>query len=300
MDSSASPERLQARVLVVDDDEALLALVSSLLADLGHHCRSAATARGAFAILEGEPIDVLLADIRMPETDGFALIRQARERWPELDVIMMTAYDMEYSYIDVIEAGSTDFLVKPFRSDELQAKIQRILRERNLRRDLIERSLHDSLTGLYNQRCFYQRLTEEVTRARRQHHQLSLLFLDLDRFKEYNDVSGHLEGDTVLNGLGRILTASIRRNVDSAYRVGGDEFAVLLVEAGEVHATEVAERLRSSLESSDPDGCTISVGIALLDDRDDGQGLLRRADLAMFQAKRDGGNRVEVAPAAPA
>jgi len=281
-----------ARLLVVDDDEELLTTMAGLLTDLGHGCRASATAEGALALLEEAPADVMLVDIRMPGIDGFGLLRQARERWPELDVVMMTAYDMEFSYVDVIAAGAADFLVKPFRSDELQAKIQRILRERQLRAELLARSLHDSLTGLYNRRCLDQRLEEEVGRAGRQRHHLAVIILDIDRFKDYNDRYGHLDGDVVLTALGKILTASIRRNVDSAYRFGGDEFAMLVVEADATQALRAAERVRRAFADLSPGGCTVSLGIACLNGSEDTQDLLRRADMALLQAKREGGNRV--------
>ncbi len=295
---SIAPEgHATTSLLVVDDDEVLLTTVCGLLRALGHDCRSAATVDQALAVLAEFPTEVVLADIRMPGADGFDFLCQARERWPDVDVIMMTAYDMEYSYVDVIEAGASDFLVKPFRTDELQAKIQRLLRERRLRQELLARSLHDSLTGLLNRRCLDQRLVEEVGRTRRQGHSLSLLILDVDRFKEYNDVSGHLEGDTVLNGLGRILTASIRRSVDSAYRFGGDEFAVLLLETDLAQALRAAERIRQAFATWGPGGCTVSLGVASLADEESPESLLRRADLARFAAKRAGGNRAVTAPA---
>lgn len=294
MDSSSSDRRFSAQLLVVDDDESLLPTICGLLSDLGHACVAVTTAVEALSHLEQRQVDVMLADIRMPDTDGFGLLRQAKERWPDLDVIMMTAYDMEHSYIDVIEAGASDFLVKPFRSDELQAKIQRILRERWLRAELTARSLHDSVSGLLNQRSLHQRLEEEVGRCRRQGHRLSLIVLDVDRFKEYNDRFGHLEGDALLAGLGRILSASIRKNVDFAYRFGGDEFAVLLAESDLTQAQRVAERIRRAFAEWRPGGCTVSLGLASLDGDESADSLLGRADRAMFVAKRAGGDRVHV------
>jgi len=294
LDSSSSDRRFSAQLLVVDDDESLLPTICGLLSDLGHACVAVTTAVEALSHLEQRQVDVMLADIRMPDTDGFGLLRQAKERWPDLDVIMMTAYDMEHSYIDVIEAGASDFLVKPFRSDELQAKIQRILRERWLRAELTARSLHDSVSGLLNQRSLHQRLEEEVGRCRRQGHRLSLIVLDVDRFKEYNDRFGHLEGDALLAGLGRILSASIRKNVDFAYRFGGDEFAVLLAESDLTQAQRVAERIRRAFAEWRPGGCTVSLGLASLDGDESADSLLGRADRAMFVAKRAGGDRVHV------
>ncbi len=294
MDSSSIEPRLSATLLVVDDDGPLLTIVCGLLSELGHSCLAAATAATALVLLEQHPVDVMLADIRMPGTDGFGLLRQAKERWPELDVIMMTAYNMEYSYIAVVEAGASDFLIKPFRPDELQARIQRILRERWLRAELTARSLHDSATGLLNRRSLHQRLEDEVVRSRRYHHDLSVMVLDVDRFKEYNDRFGHLDGDAVLAALGRILSASIRKNVDSAYRFGGDEFAVLLVETDLSQASCAAERIRRTFAEGNPARTTVSVGLASLSGDESAESLLGRADRAMFMAKRAGGDQVHL------
>jgi diguanylate cyclase (GGDEF)-like protein len=282
-------------ILVVDDEESLLLTITELLQQLGYECASAGDAEKALEALADRQFDVVLADIRMPGMDGLQLLKQIKSGFLDVDVIMMTAYDMDYSYVDVIEAGATDFIVKPFRSDELQAKLQRILHERRLKHELYRHSIRDSLTGLFNRRYLYQKLDEEVGRAKRQKRELSLLILDVDRFKEYNDANGHLEGDAVLAELGEILGRSIRRNVDSTFRYGGDEFAVLLIEADLTQAKIAAERVRCEFADRSFDSCTLSLGVTCLGSDDTGEDLLRRADQAMYVAKRAGGNRVESA-----
>jgi diguanylate cyclase (GGDEF)-like protein len=157
-----------------------------------------------------------------------------------------------------------------------------------------ELAITDSLTGLSNRRHFYRRLKEELARSQRQKHALSLLVVDLDNLKGYNDKFGHIKGDEALRGVAQAIIAGIRQDVDTGYRHGGDEFAVILPYSDQEEAMVVAERIRRTFESFAFPGCSLSIGIAqhsgdeLLDD------LVTRADTAMYVAKNFGGNRVYV------
>jgi diguanylate cyclase (GGDEF)-like protein len=287
---------MQTKILVVDDDASVREILSKMMTRMGFDCRAAQNGEKALAYIQKEPFDIVVTDIRMPHMDGMTLLREIMSNYKDTDVLMMTGYDEEYSYTDVIKGGATDFIVKPFRQDELEAKIMRILNERLLRTQLLHLSIRDSLTGLFNRRYFYEKLKEEVERAKRQKQNLSLIILDIDHFKDFNDTHGHLEGDQILSTLGHILTSCIRQNVDSAYRYGGDEFAVLLVETDMVQACSVAERIRAAFQGRKMGECRLSLGVAQLDPDDVSENLVQRADEAMYRAKRSGGNRVEGAP----
>jgi diguanylate cyclase (GGDEF)-like protein len=282
-----------ATILLVDDDPSILDTFSKMITAMGFACRTAKDGIEALEEVKREEYDIVLADIRMPRMDGMTLLKEIKSGSREIDVIMMTAFDEEYNSVAVIEAGATDFIAKPFYQDELHAKIKRILRERDLKAELFYLSIHDSLTALYNRRYLYQKLLEEVERAKRQKRHLALIIVDVDHFKEYNDTHGHLDGDQALVMIGQILAASIRQNVDTAYRYGGDEFAILLIETDLVQALRIAERIRRSFESKKVNGCTLSLGVAQLMAEDETQDLIRKADEAMYTAKRAGGNRVE-------
>lgn len=282
-------------VLVVDDEVTILESLSRIMKHAGYECLVAANAQEALKLLEVHPVDVVISDIRMPSMDGMQLLEQIRARYKEVDVIMMTGFDSRDIFSRVIEAGAADFLAKPFHQDELLAKLMRIVRERELKAELLYLSIHDGLTGLFNRRYLYQKLAEEVERAKRQRRHLALIILDVDRFKDYNDSHGHLDGDQVLVTLSSIINSSIRQNVDTAYRYGGDEFAVMLIETNLEQARKVAERIRKSFESKHIDHCTLSLGVAGLNVEKDGmEDLIRKADEAMYRAKRGGGNQVEV------
>jgi diguanylate cyclase (GGDEF)-like protein/PAS domain S-box-containing protein len=167
-------------------------------------------------------------------------------------------------------------------------------------------SIRDSLSGLFNQRHFHSVLVEELTRTHRYKRPLSLICFDLDNFKKYNDKLGHLEGDSVIRLVGQYLKESVR-GTDRAFRYGGDEFMILLPEIVIADALFVAEKFRKSFNSSWPyaavckkydlDPVTLSLGVAEANAEDDPKTLIKRADLAMYEAKRSGGNRtVEATP----
>ena len=163
----------------------------------------------------------------------------------------------------------------------------RVLLEQKLR----EMTRTDDLTGLFNQRHFHSRLHEETSRAQRQSRKLSLIVFDLDGFKQVNDRLGHLEGDRILRVFAKALSDSIRREVDAAFRYGGDEFVVLLPETGMLGAARVARRVYKAVKLSvGKEGVSTSWGVAELDKGGDMASLVRRADAAMYKMKagRDG------------
>jgi two-component system cell cycle response regulator len=158
------------------------------------------------------------------------------------------------------------------------------LRERNA--ELEELSITDELTGLYNQRHFYDRLEREVARNRRQGHPLCLLFFDVDGLKVYNDTYGHSGGNDVLRAVAQSLAQHVRKDVDSGYRYGGDEFAVILPEMHEDQAIEVAMRINNALWEAGLQNISLSFGIAELTHEMDSETLFRHADEAMYLAKK--------------
>ena len=169
-----------------------------------------------------------------------------------------------------------------------------ITRQKQLQAELKEMTIKDNLTGLYNQRHFYQQLEMEIERARRQGRPLSLLLFDVDHFKTYNDRHGHLSGDALLRAIGEVVRECTRDCVDSGFRYGGDEFTVILPETEEEQARRIAERIRASFEERQFGDCTLSVGLMTFRDDINLQAFIRLADEMMYGAKRAGGNRVYV------
>jgi diguanylate cyclase (GGDEF)-like protein len=161
-----------------------------------------------------------------------------------------------------------------------------------------ELSITDSLTKLYNSRHFFRQLRQEIERAKRYDEHLSLILLDIDNFKGYNDTYGHLEGDRVLAVLAEVIRENLR-SADSAYRYGGEEFTVILPETEGENALLVAERLRKGFEDTvlsplprSEVHMTVSVGVTQYIPGEDDSVLIKRADNAMYSAKTSGKNRV--------
>lgn len=173
-----------------------------------------------------------------------------------------------------------------------------ITEQKRLERELKEMTIRDGLTGLYNLRYFYERLEAEIERARRQKHPLSLLLLDIDKFKTYNDAHGHLEGDRVLREVARCISESTREHVDLGFRYGGDEFTVILPEADETGATLIAHRIRESFAQRRFDLLTMSIGLMTYRDNYSARSFIQFTDAMMYDAKRAGGNQVIVYNAA--
>ena len=180
------------------------------------------------------------------------------------------------------------------RGEALLAICRDITEQRRLEQKLRDLSIKDSLTGVYNQRYFYERLKTEIERARRQRHPLSLLFLDVDHFKGYNDTYGHLEGDRVLRAVGSLILDCTREHVDAGFRYGGDEFTVILPEASEKQALQIAERIRTKFEAQAFDGLTLSIGLMAYQEGYSLPLFIQFTDAMMYGAKRAGGNVVYV------
>jgi diguanylate cyclase (GGDEF)-like protein len=277
-------------VLVVDDEEFVRGPIVEMLRHLGFQAESVENGNDALKALKKKPYTFLLTDIKMPGMNGLELIQRAKDEYPQVSTVAMTGYYKEYNYVEVVNSGASDFINKPFGIEELEAKIRRAIIERNIKQELSRLSITDSLTGLYNQRHFYARLRDEVMRAERQKHPLALIFLDLDDFKLYNDTHGHLGGDKLLQKVGSIVNAKIRQGVDSGYRYGGDEFAIILIDAD----SEIAQTIRKRIVKSIREECNlgVSVGYAQFSHGLSPEAFLSEADDRLYEAKaRKTGNK---------
>jgi two-component system cell cycle response regulator len=285
------------QLLLVDDDPTILNLLAEFLSRLGHQYRTAGDGLEAMSLLEQSSATIVITDLMIPRMDGMELIRKIKKFWPETDVMAITGYSRDFHYTDVIKAGACDFIQKPINLDELEAKLNRIIMERGYRALLKRLSVRDVLTDLYNRRFLDQKLEEEAQRATRQNYPLFLIILDLDNFKELNDTLGHQAGDEVLQRLAGVLSNSIRRNVDIPFRYGGDEFAVMVPQAGTEQVKQIAERIRCNYLSKDIGKTSLSLGISRFRRtnrglREDINDFIYKADVSMYIAKKAGGNKV--------
>jgi diguanylate cyclase (GGDEF)-like protein len=292
---------------------------------------------------EDEVVAMVIADQIMPGMKGVELLEEVHQRYPDSVTILLTGQAGVNAIVQGINrAGLNRFIAKPWDEHDLRLTVSSLLTKFRLarqNRDLLERlqiknaeltrlneelearvrartaelaeanhrlaqlAITDGLTGLYNHRHLHELLGKEASRSQRSGLPLSLLMIDVDHFKHYNDLHGHPAGDAVLRDLAQILSDGRRLN-DAVARYGGEEFAVLLVDTGRDSAAKVADSLRGRVEDhafahreEQPGGrLTISVGVATCpDDASGAPALVQAADDALYRAKRGGRNRVELA-----
>lgn len=270
-------------LLIVDNEIEIGKGLRDSLSNLGFNADFVSNGKNALQELRNKKYTFLITDINMPAVKGIELIKTVKKETPHINIIAMTGYDKGCAFIDLIDAGANDFISKPFDTDEMEAKIKRILIDRKIRDELARLSITDNLTGLFNQRHFYNRLKEEIGRTNRLNHPLSLIFLDLDNFKRYNDQYGHLAGDKMLARCGKIILSNIRENVDIAFRYGGDEFAVILIEADNTIAQNISGRLKRGFK--DDGVVTASIGIATYSEEMNEKDLIALADKDLYKRK---------------
>jgi two-component system, cell cycle response regulator len=295
---------MKVRILIVDDDIGISDSMQEFIEMAGYEAAKAENAEDALEYLKKNPVQVIITDIMLPGMNGLELTDLVKRDY-DSDVIVMTGYSEEYSYAEAIGKGASDFVFKPVRYEELLLRIKRVINERQLTKERIQMlhrlqklAITDALTKLYNSRHFYTQIELEIDRSNRYGHPLSLLLLDIDHFKNYNDTYGHLEGNKILNQIGRMIRFCLRK-MDSAYRYGGEEFTVILPETSGSEAEVVAQRIRSSIADQlffpVPDKqeiITVSVGVTEYLKKEEVFTFIQRADKAMYLSKKNGRNQV--------
>jgi diguanylate cyclase (GGDEF)-like protein len=308
------------KILIVDDDPNSRRLLSVNLTFGGHSVVEAPDGETAWALFQQDRQRLVITDWMMPGIDGMELIRLIRSTQAEgyTYIIMLTALATKPQVVSGLESGADDYLTKPFDPDELLARItigQRVLQleERLMesRRQMEILAMQDTLTGLFNRRAIHDRALAELNRLARgtASAPLSVILLDVDRFKTINDSYGHEAGDRALQVVAERL-GHMLRSYDLVGRWGGEEFLVLLPGTSLAEAGVVAERIRSGLASSAVPvegggvALTASLGVASVGleamqavsgDEPWLDRLMRAADRALYQAKNTGRNKVCVA-----
>ena len=289
----------KGKVLIVDDAPDTVEIIKKLLVFEGYDVLTTSTGEEGVQKVEQEKPEIILLDISLPGIDGNEALKRIRKVDPIVSVIMLTAFATVDNAISALKEGASDFIKKPFENEHLVhlvnqclEKYQTLKEKGRLEEEVQRLSITDDLTGLHNYRHFYKTLELEIARLKRQKTALSLLMFDMDNFKRYNDLYGHLEGDKVLKKVGEVVDRLIRSHVDSGYRYGGDEFAVLLVGATLDQAMPIAERLRISIEQAGFRDISVSIGVTEFYPDYNLREFVRLADDSLYAAKHSGGNRV--------
>jgi two-component system, cell cycle response regulator len=299
-------------VMIADDDGVARAMVGSWLTGSGYGVVAARDGAEALLLAGRHPLDLLLVDVTMPGVDGYEVCRRIQtvgDTPPP--VIFMTVHGNTAARVTGLDAGAVDYIVKPCEQAEVLARVRAALRTKVARDELavrakvvqdelMDQASHDPLTGLLNRREFDARADEAVALAQRHNRALSCLLLDLDHFKEVNDVHGHAAGDQVLREAGRRLSGGCRIS-DVVARYGGEEFVLLLPETPPSRAVVLANKLRAALAAPPVEtevaliSVRASIGVAAWSEAmASPASLIAAADEALYRAKRLGRDRTEL------
>lgn len=315
-------ENKSLNILLVDEDEDNLCVLEESLKELNLHVTKAKSGRDAIDYAIKNDVFLAVINVDMEEMNGFQVAEVMRndEKTRKIPIIFMTSDRKEQKYIfRGYQLGAVDYLFKPVsnfvltckvrlfmdiyeknyllkkKTVLLESRVEELIQLRESNYELEKLSFYDSLTGLNNRRKFDQVLDREWNRAIREQKELSVIMLDVDNFKSYNDNYGHISGDECLKKLADKLLKTVRRSCDSVARYGGEEFIVLLPSTHNRGAIEVAENIRSNIESlnivheySDiASNLTVSLGVnsiipSLSTSKMD---FIEKADQALYSAK---------------
>jgi two-component system cell cycle response regulator len=282
-------------VLIVDDDLPLLRLIDLKLKKAGFNTLTAQDSASATELLTHNQVDLIICNIQMPGVSGFEfremMLNESATR--DIPFIFLTASSESVDQVKGFRLRVDDYITKPFDPSVLVARVRSVIERHET---FTERSSVDQLTGLLNRQALEQRVQKELARIDRYGGGVSMVFIDIDNFKQVNDLHGHSLGDLVLIQLGQIFQQKLR-NIDFAGRYGGEEFLLCLVNTDKEGAASLTRRLLSAFsETAISDKklhCTFSAGIASApEDGTDFALLCKKADEAMYVSKKEGKNRI--------
>jgi two-component system cell cycle response regulator len=304
----SSSDILNAKVLIVDDQDVNIRLLEHMLGGAGYvSVTSTTNPLDVCELYRKNRYDLIMLDLQMPRMDGFQVMESLKEI--ELDnylpVLVITAQPTQE--LRALQAGAKDFISKPFNVAETLARVHNLLEVRLLHQKVRNYAklqetlaLHDPLTGIANRQLLADRVSQAITHAQRNMNAMALLYIDLDGFKQINDTFGHDGGDMVLKMAASRLVATVRHE-DTVARLGGDEFVIVLWQISSVDgATLAAEKMIQTL--SQPYNIhghivniTASIGVSIYSMHgSDAESLSKSADLALYEAKHAGKNNYRI------
>jgi len=292
---------MSKNILVIDDTESNIDILLELLSDK-YDVMVALDGESGLEIANEEKLDLILLDIMMPIMDGYEVCQKlkANEDTKDIPIIFITAKTDEDSIEKAYSVGGNDYVVKPFRPKELLARVNRELQLKNYQEELRLLASTDAMTKLYNRRYFNEISNNILDKEKKNNSQLSMMIMDIDKFKNINDNYGHTVGDKVISFVADILR-KLQRKSDLVCRYGGEEFVMLLPNTSLEDAINVAQRIRKYIENSiintpknESFKITISIGVSQVNilNEEDIEASLNRADNALYKAKDLGRNRV--------
>ncbi|MET0265051.1 MAG: diguanylate cyclase [Duganella sp.] len=291
------------RILVVDDAMENIQILHQALRG-EHEVQFALSGEKALELATAQQPDLILLDAVMPGMDGYAVCAalQASPRLQDIPVIFVTALNKPEDETRALEAGAVDFISKPFNVAVVRARVHSQLTIKRQADAMRELSMTDGLTGVANRRNFNDRFDAEWRRCSRAGLPLSLIMIDIDHFKLYNDRYGHQAGDLCLQAVSAAMKGCASRPQDLLARYGGEEFILLLPQEGPDGAEAVAQRIQDEVRklalpheaSPTSASVTISMGLATAMpplELAEANALIRSADANLYRAKQTGRDR---------
>lgn len=289
-------------LLVVDDEKQNRLLLTEIFHEK-YRIIQAKNGQQALNLAKSRQPDLILLDVLMPEMDGLTVIKELKRSndTRQIPVIFITALDSATDEEQGLLLGAVDYIAKPLNAAIVRVRVENHLKIVHQRRLLESLASLDGLTGIPNRRSFDETYKKESLRCQREAAELSLLVLDVDQFKLYNDALGHAAGDRVLQEVAQVIRSSVSRSSDFVARYGGEEFVVLLPKTEKANALQVAEKILANLKeaaiphpaSSIASHITVSLGGATFvpTANSDLNEIFKQADAALYQAKSLGRNQ---------
>lgn len=291
-----------AKILVVDDNNLNVRLLTDILEDEGYDVYSCSNGSEVLDMAHRILPEAILLDIMMPGLDGFEVCKLLKRDFEikDIPVIMVTAKTDSMDVKKALELGAFDYIKKPIDEVEVIARLQSALRFKQHQDKLKQMAMKDGLTNLYNHALLIELFEKELTKQERNGNSISFVMIDIDYFKKVNDTYGHITGDQILRKLSDLLINSIR-SCDIVGRYGGEEFGIVLPEANFDAALHICQRIRKNVEDYEfnVDGKSIKITVSLgmyfksPEDTISSSEMIRKSDEALYRAKANGRNRVE-------
>jgi diguanylate cyclase (GGDEF)-like protein len=293
---------IQHSILVVDDSRMNIEILSDVLKS-EYNVLCATNGKDALEIARRQVPDIILLDVIMPEMNGYEICTSLKSDplTQNIPIIFITGQDQEEDEAKGLEAGAIDYITKPIRPSLVRARVHNHLQLKIYRDCLENLSTTDGLTGIPNRRMFDQVLKREWRRSLRDPQPLSLIMVDIDYFKQYNDLFGHMKGDDCLRRIAQSVRECLRRPSDVAARYGGEEFACILPDTDLAGALVVARHIQTEIEAlniphthSKTGRVTLSMGVSSMVPAQEQKesDLVNNADANLYAAKNGGRNRI--------
>lgn len=308
--AATSSDLSQYNILVVEDNDSIRETTRDILSDEGYTVKESASLKEAIPIVEKEMFNLVISDLSLGSSSGLSLVEMVRKKDSSTIFLLVTGAGSMETALEAIKKGVDEYILKPIEPGELLHKVKTYLDKQKIKKEkeflmqqlqesnskLLELVKVDELTGAFNRRYLFEQLFNEMQRSRRQRSPLSLMMCDVDGFKKYNDKYGHLDGDKLLSKIVDLIKAGVRQYIDTVFRYGGDEFAILVPGINKENSKILADRIVAKVGETLRDvNVSLSIGIASFSDTTKEissiNELIHEADSRLYEAKRAGGNK---------